>query len=368
MRILYLTEEAISFRDAMVRGGAIHVRNVVEGLRERGHDVHIVDWNDSPERSFQHSIQPRTRFVDGPLRTARRAMQVGRAQDVDVILSKTRKTYLPGLIASRRVGVPHVVHVGVLPESTRAGFVERLDTASLRTRLRAPHDGYFVVCEAVAGVLRGLGVSEDRIYDVKNAVDTDVFSPDAAIEYPAGLRDAVEGSGDALRLGYAGGLHEYKGVRDLPPAIQRADADVHLLVAGDGPERERLAETLAEDVTFLGSVPYDSMPAVYDVIDVLVLPSYTEGLPRVVLEAQAMATPVVASRVGGVPEVVDDGETGFLYEAGDIGALGHLVDDIEADANLRQRVGHAARSAVVAQWSWEQLFDRYEQFLDEIGG
>ncbi|AGN00938.1 group 1 glycosyl transferase [Salinarchaeum sp. Harcht-Bsk1] len=293
-------------------------------------------------------------------------MQVARAEDVDVILSKTRKTYLPGLVAARRVGVPHVVHVGVLPEATRAGFVERLDTASLQARLRAPHDGYFVVCEAVAGVLRGLGVRNDRIYDIKNAVDTEVFSPDAVSEYPDWLENTVAGAGERFVVGYVGGLQVYKGIRDLMPAIRRSDDDVQIFIAGDGPQRGWLEAELKGRGSFLGSVPYDSMPAVYDAMDALVLPSYTEGLPRVVLEAQAMATPVIASRVGGVPEVVEDGETGFLYEPGDAVGLSDAIDQVASGEDLRRRIGQRGRANVVEKWSWVQLYDRYEKFLKQI--
>ncbi|GAB3687922.1 glycosyltransferase family 4 protein [Salinarchaeum chitinilyticum] len=368
MRVLYLTEEPISFTDAMVRGGAIHVRNVVEGLRERGHEVHLVDWNDSPERPFQHSIQPKTRFVDGPLRTTRRAIEVARAEDVDVIVSKTRKTYLAGLVAARRVGVPHVAHVGALPEATGGSLFDRLDAASFRTRLRAPHDGYFVVCEAIATVLTELGVAADRIYDVKNAVDMDVFSPGAASDHPTWLQNAVDDAGDSFVLGYVGGLHEYKGVRDIPLAIEQSEADIQLLVAGGGPERERLADELGDQGTFLGSVPYDAMPAVYDVMDALVLPSYTEGLPRVVLEAQAMEVPVIASRVGGVPEVVDDGETGMLYEPGNVAELGNALEELASNPDRCRSIGRTGRGSVVDQWSWEQLYDRYERYLEQVGG
>ncbi|ERG94885.1 MAG: hypothetical protein J07HQW2_01327 [Haloquadratum walsbyi J07HQW2] len=77
MRILYLTEEPITFSGTMVRGGQIHVSKVVEGLRDRGHDVHLIDWNNRPEREYQHSIAPRSRFLIDPIRTLQRAVSVG---------------------------------------------------------------------------------------------------------------------------------------------------------------------------------------------------------------------------------------------------------------------------------------------------
>jgi len=178
MRILYLTEEPITFSSTMVRGGQIHVRNVVNGLRKRGHDVHLVDRNDSSERPFQHSVTPEIRFVCDPMRIFFRAVSVGRRLNADVIISKTRKTYLPGLAAATSLNIPHVVHVGSSPGATGDGIFDRIDTASVVARLKAPHDGYFVVCNALATDLTDLKIAPERIFDVKNAVDTERFRPD----------------------------------------------------------------------------------------------------------------------------------------------------------------------------------------------
>lgn len=370
MRVLLLTEERISFTDALTRGGAIHVRNVARGLGERGHDVILIDWNPEPERPWQLSVSPRTRFVDGPLRTFARAVAVGRTTDLDAIVSKTRKTYLPGLCAARRLGVPHVVHVGSSLDRPRAGVLDRVNMASFESRLRAPHDGYFVVCDHIAAQLRDRGVADDRIYDVKNAVDTDRFHPD---RIPTDLDDAVggqlpDGDDGTLRLGYVGGLQPYKGLGDLAAAMDDVAADCHLLVAGDGPARDRLERRFGDAATFLGAVPYEQVPALYHEFDAFVLPSHTEGLPRVVLEAQATATPVVATRVGGVPEVIEDGETGLLCEPRDPGSLAGAIGRLADDPPLRERLAENGRSAVEASYSWDALYERYEEYLTAVVG
>jgi len=366
-RVLYLTEEPIRFSEPMVRGGAIHVRNVVEGLRDRGHEVALVDWNERPDRPFQHSLSPRSRFVDGAVRTALRAAAVGSRRQSEVVVSKTRKTYLPGLLAARRLGVPHVAHVGSSLEP-RAGLGNRLSAASFSLRLRAPHDAYFVVCDAIAAELRARGVGGD-VYDVKNAVDTDRFAPvptdgDAVARFRQRHAESV-GETD-LTLGFVGGLHDYKGVFDLADAMAGCAADASLLIAGDGPARDELASRLGADATFLGAVPYEDIPAVYHAMDAFVLPSHTEGLPRVVLEAQATGTPVVATRVGGVPEVIDDGETGLLVDPRDPAGLSDAIDRLAADRDERARLGDAGRAAVEESYAWDALYDRYERFLAAI--
>jgi len=368
MRVLYLTEEAVSFDDALVRGGAIHVRNVVAGLRDRGHDVTLLDWNDEPTRSFQTSVDPRLRFVEGPVRTLKRAVRIGRREAVDVIVSKTRKTYLPGLVAGRLLGVPHVVHVGASLDPPLDDLGTRLNLASFAIRLRAPHDGYLVVCEHIGSQIRARGGSPDRITNVRNAVDTDRFHP---TEVPVPLDDEVERRIDAIeddqfRLGFVGGLQPYKGLDDLAAALDRTVESHSVVVAGDGPERERLEGLFGTSGVFIGAVPYTQIPALYHEFDALVLPSHTEGLPRVVLEAQASGTPVVATRVGGVPEVVSDGETGLLCDVRASDELATAIDGVAAERELYEHLAERGRQAVVDSYGWPQLYDRYETALAQV--
>ena len=368
MNVLYLTEESITFSGTKVRGGQIHVRNVVGGLRKRGHDVHLIDWNDTSEEEYQHSLSPVVRYGLDPSRTAARSVLVGRKTDADVVVSKTRKTYFPGLVAAGILGVPHVVHVGSSPRSTGEGVAGRVDTFSIRARIRAPHDGYLVVCDALRDELLEIGIDPERIHDVKNAVDTDRFHPNRTpTPLDSGDREQIEAfAADRLLLGFVGGLHPYKGLDDLADALGRVDARYGVVVAGDGPHRERLERRFGEDGLFLGAVPYERIPAFYQCLDVFVLPSRTEGLPRVVLEAQATGTPVVATRVGGVPEVIQDDETGKLVESERPDVLAEALSSLLASEDDRHRLGRNGRIAIESRFSWEVLYRRYEHHLKRI--
>jgi starch synthase len=366
MNIIYLTEERISFSGTLVRGGQIHVRNVVSALRDRGHDVHLVDWNDTQERPFQHSLSPSFRFGVDPIRTVFQAVPVGRDIDVDIIISKTRKTYFPGLIAAGILNVPHVVHVGSDLGGTANGPLNRFSAASFAARLRAPHDAYLVVCDTIADSLVQRGIDGERVFDVKNAVDTDRFNSNGPPRPLAENHRQALPDDDAFRLGFVGGLYEYKGLADLAMALARTTTDCQVFIAGDGPAKERFERLFGDSGTFLGSIPYNQIPAFYHAIDAFVLPSHTEGLPRVVLEAQATATPVVATRVGGVPEVITDGETGLLCDPHDPDGLSTAIDRLALDESDRDRVGHNGRDAVVEKFTWERLYDRYERSLKTV--
>lgn len=366
MNILFLTEEAISFSGTMVRGGQIHVRNVVSGLRTRGHDVRLIDWNEEPERSFQHSLSPRFRFGLDPTRTLVRAISVGRQMNADAIISKTRKTYLAGLGAAAALDIPHIVHVGSSLGPIGDELLRRLLSESFEARLRAPHDAYFVVCQAIGDDIEALGVDPDCVFDVKNAVDTDRFHPDGSPEQLSSSDLNRLPDDSDLRLGYVGGLHEYKGLDNLADALDCVHSNPHLIVAGDGPDRKRFERRFGSTATFLGAIPYKQIPAFYHEIDVLVLPSHTEGLPRVVLEAQATGTPVVATRVGGVPEVVEDGRTGLLCDARDPDCLAAAIDRLATDGAERSRLAEMGREAVATSFTWDSLYNRYERFLRTI--
>lgn len=364
MRVLFVTEEPIRFSGTMVRGGQIHVRNVVLGLRDRGHDVHLIDWNNEPDRPFQHSITPRSRFVDGAIRTFWKVLQVGHSIAPDVIISKTRKVYLPGLLAARRLGRSHVVHVGSSLAPPVDGLVERLDTASFAGRLRTPHDGYFVVCDAIGAELHERGITHDQIYNVRNAVNSDRFCPHPDVSLSSEDANRLAAA-DCPLLGYVGGIVDYKGVFDLATAVKQAESNPTVVIVGEGPARDRLERELGDAGVFLGSIAYNRMPAVYEAIDALVLPSHTEGLPRVLLEAGATRRPVVATNVGGVSEVVVNDKTGLLCPPRNPEQLAAGFDTLFGERDS-MTMGTAARELIDEQFTWDSQYDRYECFLQTV--
>jgi len=155
-----------------------------------------------------------------------------------------------------------------------------------------------------------------------------------------------------------------------------AKRSVHFVIAGDGPGREELAEKIAHEpwkdrVTLLGHRA--DVPNVLSSLDVLVLPSYAhEGIPQIVLQAQAMACPVVATMVGGIPEVVEDGVTGLLVPPRDFPALAEKIGMLLYDPKLSERLGHAARVNVEQHHSLDamgqQLLQVYETSYQRARG
>jgi glycosyltransferase involved in cell wall biosynthesis len=165
-------------------------------------------------------------------------------------------------------------------------------------------------------------------------------------------------------LAFAGRLTAQKDV-DLALAALRELPGVRLLVAGDGPERARLqdaARDLGDRVSFLGALPRDRVLGLLRAADAAVLTSAWENFPHGVVEALAVGTPVIATRTGGVAEVVHDGDNGLLVDPGDAAAFAGAVRRYLADDALRERL-RAAAAASVADYDADVVYARLEAVL-----
>ena len=151
--------------------------------------------------------------------------------------------------------------------------------------------------------------------------------------------------------------------------LRERGVDATLCMVGDGPDREpaeRLALELgiARHVLWVG-YQRDISPY-YSLFDTLILPSANEGTPVVAIEALAASRPVVATRVGGVPDVVTEGEDGFLVEVGDIDGLASSLERLALDPELRRRLGERGRELVVPRYRVERLVDDVDALYREL--
>ena len=156
---------------------------------------------------------------------------------------------------------------------------------------------------------------------------------------------------DKVRVVFMGWIDRKKGVFDLCEAVlrlKRQGLALSVLICGEGEHFTELeswikANGLCADVALLGWVFGEEKSDVLASSDILILPSYSEGMPNAVLEAMSYGLPVVASRVGGIPELVKDGESGLLVDPGDVDALTMAIERLSVDTALRVRMGARAR-------------------------
>jgi glycosyltransferase involved in cell wall biosynthesis len=144
----------------------------------------------------------------------------------------------------------------------------------------------------------------------------------------------------------------------------------HLVIVGDGPLRPVvlaavLGSSARDRISLRGFIRHEEVPTVLASLDVLVLPSVYEEMGSVLVEAMVSGVPVVASRVGGIPEVVVDGRTGVLVPPGDIDALARALDGLVADPERRRQMCLNARERAV-QYSWPDLAGRVADLYDRL--
>ncbi|MDB5289195.1 MAG: glycosyltransferase [Phycisphaerales bacterium] len=177
--------------------------------------------------------------------------------------------------------------------------------------------------------------------------------------------------GDGRRLLFVGRLAAVKGLPILLEAVALIKGEAPLLlltVAGDGPDRAKLEQQarelgLAENVRFVGYQSQAQVRQLLGATDVFVMSSFAEGVPVVLMEAMAAGVPVVATRIAGVPELVEEGASGFLVPPGDARSLAERVRTLLDDPALRQRFGAAGRAQVEAEFNLATESQRLVQIL-----
>jgi glycosyltransferase involved in cell wall biosynthesis len=309
---------------------------------------------------YRHLAPPFVRTWAGFGRQTRKLAALLRRQPVDLLHTHTTGCE-ESAVAARLAGIPAVLgtfHVDSTYDlqGVRSGVTHRtLEHLSNHCLHRA-----IGVSEATArDWIRRTHLPACRVVTIHNGIDADQFirrSPRAAARAQLGLP-----CDDRLILGGVGRLEEAKGFSFLLEAVAllaKTCPNLLLVLAGQGPLREQLAEQAArlgigERVRFLGFCA--DVQQVYDALDVFVLSSLCEALPYALLEAMATCLPAVGTTVGGVPEVIVPGETGFLVPPRDPAALATALRPLLESQVLRQRLGHAGRERVEQHFREDEM-------------
>jgi glycosyltransferase involved in cell wall biosynthesis len=276
------------------------------------------------------------------------------------------KSDLLGRMAARRLGVPAVaVSRGWTSENWKVRLYELLDRWNLRWM-----DRVVCVSEAQAAKVRRAGTPAERIIVIPNAVQPERFK----------YRDSAQRSTleqmfhqpPGRLIGAAGRLSPEKGFGVLVEAAAhalRVDPTLGFIHFGDGPLRKPIAQRIAALgianrfllVGFRGDLD-EFMPC----FDLLALPSFTEGMPNVILEACAAGVPVVATAVGGTPEIIADGVHGYLVPPGDAQMLARRIGDALHSEPARQAMGQRGQQSVLERFSFEAQARQYARLFEEL--
>ena len=272
----------------------------------------------------------------------------------------------PAVLVGRWLGKKTIIKIansGTQSDLLRMRQDDMLPGQRLMLPLTLQADRLIAISQEIIGELRAAGVPAERIEYIPNGVQVP----------PAPARRApVAGE---VSLIFLGRLVPSKGVATLLHALAQARAARpglawRLVVAGKGvlrAELERLAAKLdlAGAVQFTG--PVDNVPSYLGQADIFVLPSLAEGLSNALLEAMAYGLPCIATRVGGTPELIQDGQTGLLVAPEDTAGLAAALVRLADDPALRETLGQQARQHVAAEFSLERIAQRYQALYAELG-
>ena len=343
---------------SQIGGAEVHLLALCRKLAQRGHHVTVVCprgralTRELADRGFD-VWAPRTTGKVDPLTLVRLAARLRRDR-ADVLHAHLSTASLIGSLAARLAGVPSIVTVHGLNRRTAFMCAQRI----------------IAVSHAVCRHLVAQGIPESRIAVIHNGIELERYRrpPDAGlVRARLGLTPGESLIGAVGRLGPEKG-HSYL-IEAAALLIRRDRLPVRLVIVGEGRNRPVLEATtlrcgIAGRVTLVGFqrdvMPYEAA------LDLFCLPSLKEGLSLSALEAMALAKPVVASRVGGTPEVVVDGETGLLVEPADPEALAQALAGMLRDRERAQRMGEAGRARVEALFDLDHSVDRIEALYEQV--
>lgn len=369
-------------------GAGVHVTELTRFMRDIVDvDVHCMGAPRDEAGVYVHGIDPELEDANGAIKTLSTGLRMANAATgLDVVHSHTWYSGLGGHLTGLLNDIPHVVTAHSL-EPDRPWKREQLgggyDISSWSEKNAMEYaDAVIAVSSGMKdAILRAYPrIDADKVHVVLNGIDPEKWYPETGT-----IADELGVDTSRPVASFVGRITRQKGVPHLLKAAQRFDDDVQLILCAGAPDTPEIAEETQVLVDKLRAerdgvfwvqdmLPPERIREVYSVSDVFVCPSIYEPLGIVNLEAMACGTAVVASRVGGIPEVVVDGETGTLVdydEADPEGferALADAVNAVAGDTDTARRMGEAGRERAVADFSWatiaQETVDIYTKLIE----
>jgi glycosyltransferase involved in cell wall biosynthesis len=370
-------------------GPALHVAYLTAGLRDRGYETILVAGSlargeDSmafvaDELDVHVASVPELSREISPLRDLRSILHVARLirrERPDILHTHTAKAGTVGRVAALIAGdarppiVLHTFHGHVL-----RGYFDPLRAFGFRLLerwLARSSTCLIAVSPQVRDDLVALGVApREKFVVVRLGIELEQRVR-ADADARAETRRLLGIPTDAFVVGWIGRMTGVKNTDDVLAALRLLrdrGVDAYLLMVGDGPDREHVERRahelgIVKKCLFVGY--QEDVARWYAGFDAMILPSVNEGTPVSAIESLAARRPVVATRVGGVPDVVEEGEDGYLVDSGDAGALADRLQRLAADPALRERMGDHGRARVLQRYAVSRLVDDIDRLYREL--
>ena len=367
IRILYIHH---TFRN---QSGSLLLWNIAKGLDKKKYQVFAACLREGgPYEGKLRDIGVEVKNFDLKtlldIRIIFRLVHYIKQNNIDIVETAVFPSDVYGRISARLANVPIIISTMHRVEDHKQERIYRLfffvDTLTmpLTTKMIA-------VSEAVKDYLISWHkVRPDRIRVVYNGIEAHKYSPNVDVEE---YKSKFNLNSDMPTVAFIGRLVKVKGIKyflEAAAVILRGGKRVQFLVVGDGPLKEHLIQRaknlkIDEDVHFIGF--RKDIPQVLSVIDILVVPSLWEGLPLIVLESMFAGRPIVATKVGGIPEAIKHRETGMLVAPRNSHALAKAILEFLNDPEKRKEMGEKGRQRALKYFNVERMVKEYESIYDE---
>lgn len=366
----------------MYGGAGVHVEFLARELAELV-ELEVHCWGEGRGVGVvRHRPWPVLDGSNDALRTFSVDLSMAAAlQGSDLVHSHTWYAGLAGHLAKLLYGIPHVTTAHSLEplrpwKAEQLGGGYALSSWAERTAIESA-DAVIAVSGAMRDDILACypALDPDRVHVVHNGIDTRLYRPDRGTD--ALRRHGIDPERPYVL--FVGRITRQKGVPQLLRAVREIDPDTQVVLCAGAPDTPEIDREFRDRFQELGAVragvfwipqmlPRAEVVQLLTHAAVFVCPSVYEPLGIVNLEAMACGTPVVASRVGGIPEVVDDGRTGLLVDAGDgfEGNLARALDTVLADPVAARRMGEAGRARAVGEFGWDTVARRTAGLYEEI--
>jgi len=355
MRILFVNSIQ------MFGGGEIWMLRALSALQERGHQVWLCSRPQAEvgKRALAQGIAVEFMSFRGdldPLTIFKLALFM-RRERIEVVLTNMDKELRLGGLAAKLAGVPVIIPRRGIDYPLKDRWRYRFAYNTLATRIIANSQA-----TKRALLQHAPWLDPERIEVIYNGIDTRPFGKESARNF----RAEWNVKSDEPLVGFVGQLDERKGIHVLLAAFQRIRRELpkaRLVFVGEGPLRKLIADETTShnwgDAIILPGF-LDDIIGVMQAIDILILPSLWEGFGIVLIEAMAAGKPTISTNTSSMPEIVVDGETGYLVPPGDADALADRAIQSLCDTALRDKLGQAARQRVSEKFTHQRMIEEVE--------
>lgn len=357
------------FPPKRLAGAEIAAYNIARHLARKGYEVHVITSLDKglPKEGVEQGFHvhrigfPKIKFLGIAIFRFKILLTL-RKVNPDLVHGQGTGISWSAFFAKKLLKKPYIVW--------RRGIDIGLDglfTRPLSRLVIKKADAVIALTEDMKREIQAINNREVLV--IPNGIDFERFHNLSRDE----MRYKLQAGADERLVVFVGRFRPEKGVRYLIEAmeiIRRKSQNVRLILIGEGPEEEdlkRLVEqlNLRDCIDFLGQVPNEEVPHYMAASDVFVLPSLAEGFPNVILEAMASGLAIVATKVSGLPEIIEDGGNGFLVESKNSEQIAEKVLLLLNDDELRERISKNNREKA-EDYSWESVIERLEKIYEKV--